>query len=589
MSSLVVREERWGWEFGEPDNRVPAPFPEPPPGLATRPPAWPLRLAGQLKRATGRRDGLAKVAVGAAVLCPVSWIFALPVAALAPAGIVVGALWLGWGRPGWLRRRADARYARWLCDCAARDIRASEELAQWAARRSDYERNAQAGSEPWSPLRPATTERVDVFGGTARGWAAMLSAMGSSLAGSGARLTVLDLSQDQVGRGLGNVLSAAGAPVAGFSLPEQMGAVNLLSGLSAEDIGVVVAEAIRAAEPDAAAAAVTMDATLIQHAAAALAEAPVTFARLHTALRAVLDPRAAGEDSLISRAEYAALSEWLNETVRKSAEPRLFRIIAAVGRIAALGGDASGVSVLVDDSSALRVVELSEREPDLTSELLRQVLFQILLHQVRRFGRTGGRRVIVVAGADTLRRAHIERLDQVARKNGIRLVLFFRHLRDDATKLIGGGEAVVFMRLGNTKEAEQAANFIGTEHRFVASQFTVSRGTNPPVSTSDGTTRAASGHDPVASGSQSSGSRNLDYGWLFSYRGPSADPSYGTQKSTSQQTGGSWEHQRAYDYTISPTMLQGLSPTAFILVDPRDPGSPRLGDCDPAILDIRRR
>src|SRR5882757_11016688 len=136
MSSLVVREERWGWEFGEPDNRVPAPFPEPPPGPATQPPAWPLRLAGQLTRATGRRDGLAKVAVGAAVLCPVSWIFALPVAALAPAGIVVGALWLGWGRPGWLRRRADARYARWLCDCAARDIRASEELAQWAARRS---------------------------------------------------------------------------------------------------------------------------------------------------------------------------------------------------------------------------------------------------------------------------------------------------------------------------------------------------------------------------------------------------------------------------------------------------------------------
>jgi hypothetical protein len=29
--------------------------------------------------------------------------------------------------------------------------------------------------------------------------------------------------------------------------------------------------------------------------------------------------------------------------------------------------------------------------------------------------------------------------------------------------------------------------------------------------------------------------------------------------------------------------MQGLSPTAFVVVDPRDPASPRLGDCDPRI------
>lgn len=604
--TLVVPDERWGWEFREPGDRLPAPFPEPAPQLRIQAPAWPARLSTQVDRVAGRQDGMFKVAAVAAIACPLVWIFAMPIAVLAPAAVAVGALWLGWGRAGWLRRRADARYARWVCDCAARDIRTSEELAHWAARRADYENNQLAADDPWSPLRPATTERVDVFGGTARGWAALLSAMGASLAGSGTRITVFDLSQDQIARNLGNVLAAAGAPIAGYSLPEQMSSINLLAGLSPEEIGVVVAESIRAAEPDAPAEAVTIDATLVQHAAAALSDEPVTFARLHTALRAVMDPRAVGEYKLISRAEYSALLEWLNETVRKSAEPRLFRITAAIGRIAALGGDSGGAPILTDDGAALRVVELSEREPDLTSELLRQLLFQVLLHNVRRLGRRQGRRVVVVAGADSLRRAHVERLDQVARKNGIRLVLLFRHLRDDATDLIGGGEAVVFMRLGNAKEAEQAANFIGKEHRFVASQFTVSRSTNTSTSTSDTTTRGTSGQQSSTTGSQSSRSRNLNYGWLFSYRGYAGSTSSGTQDSTSVSSGTSWSqgqstslqygtstsesmgYQRTYDYTVTPTVLQGLSPTAFILVDPQDPGSPRLGDCDPAIAAMRR-
>lgn len=559
----VVRE-RWGWEFRDPGDRLPTPFPEPPPALRVETPTWPARLSTQVDRVAARQDGMLKVCAVAAIICPVVWIFAMPVAVLAPAAVAVGALWFGWGRAGWLRRRADARYARWLSECAARDIHTSAELAQWAARRTDYENTQLAAADPWSPLRPATTERVDVFGGTARGWATMLSAMGASLAGSGSRITVFDLSQDEIARDLGNVLATAGAPIAGYSLPEQMSAINLLAGLSPEEIGVVVAEAIHAAEPDAPADAVTIDAALVQHAAEALTEEPVTFARLHTALRAVMDPRAVGEYTLLSQAEHSVLLEWLNETVRKSAEPRLFRITAAIGRIAALGGDSTGAPILVADGAALRVVELSEREPDLTSELLRQLLFQLLLHHVRRLGRGSGRRVVVVAGADTLRRAHVGRLDQVARRNGMRLVLLFRHLRDDATELIGGDQAVTFMRLGNAKEAEQAANFIGREHRFVASQFTVSRSA---ASTSDGTTR----------GTDNQSSRNLNYGWLFDYSG-----------STSRQFGGPTSNQRMYDYTVTATVLQGLSPTAFILVDPRDPGSPRLADCDPAIAEMHR-
>ena len=45
----------------------------------------------------------------------------------------------------------------------------------------------------------------------------------------------------------------------------------------------------------------------------------------------------------------------------------------------------------------------------------------------------------------------------------------FRHLRDDATAPTGGAAATAFMRLGNHREAAQAASFIGRHHSFTIS------------------------------------------------------------------------------------------------------------------------
>jgi hypothetical protein len=42
-----------------------------------------------------------------------------------------------------------------------------------------------------------------------------------------------------------------------------------------------------------------------------------------------------------------------------------------------------------------------------------------------------------------------------------------------------------FMRLGNHTEAEQAANFLGSHHKFVLSQFTATYGSNTTRTSSD--------------------------------------------------------------------------------------------------------
>jgi hypothetical protein len=60
----------------------------------------------------------------------------------------------------------------------------------------------------------------------------------------------------------------------------------------------------------------------------------------------------------------------------------------------------------------------------------------------------------------------------------------FRHLREDTLHMLGGGSAA-FMRLGNHAEAEQAASYIGRQHKFVLSQLTATSGGNQSLTRSD--------------------------------------------------------------------------------------------------------
>ena len=82
---------------------------------------------------------------------------------------------------------------------------------------------------------------------------------------------------------------------------------------------------------------------------------------------------------------------------------------------------------------------------------------------------------VVIAGADEISRAHLERLAAACERRGVPLTLLFRHLRDTGLSMLGGG-AAAFMRLGHHGEAEQAAAYIGRQHRFVLSNVTASLG-----------------------------------------------------------------------------------------------------------------
>lgn len=607
---LIAPVERWGWEYRDPRTAVPA-FAEEPPAPDVTAPAWSTRYADLVDRAVRGRRTNARITVALAAVAVGIGVPFGPLAGVLPALGAAGFGWRALVHPVWLRRRAGAAYRNWLAGSINRHVELRGRAARWWQRRAAYERWAVATVESapqWFPVRPTTVERADVCGGSAQGWRHLLAATAGSLLGSGARVTVLDLSQDRVTGPLREIAAHGGYRSHLLTLPDRMDAVNPLSGLTADQVAVVVSEAVHAAAKESTHEARSVDATVVQQVCEQL-DPPINFVRLHAALRVLLrqERPPSGVDSVLTAPEYDRVDSLFGEAARRGAEERVFRLTAALARLTALGCHPRAEGLFADPEAVLRVVEVSENATDLTGELLVQLLFQVVAHDLRGAAPDpSGARVLVVAGADALPRAGVERLDQLARRRGVRTVLMFRHLREDAVDLLGGGEAAVFMRMGNAKEAEQAATFIGREHRLVASQFTVSRGDNSSMSTSDSTSRGTSTQSSASVGEQWSDSRGVDFGLLFSSPGRTGSTSTGGQSSTTTGSGTSWTqgrttstqtgvsvgeslgYQRTYDYTVTPKFLQDMSPTAFVLVDPRDAGSPRLGDCDPAILDEDR-
>ena len=198
---------------------------------------------------------------------------------------------------------------------------------------------------------------------------------------------------------------------------------------------------------------------------------------------------------------------------------------------------------------------------------------------------------VIIAGADEISRAHAERLSHACEQRGVPLTLMFRHLRDDAARLIGGGTAA-FMRLGNHTEAEQAAAYIGRRHTFVVSSYTATRGGSQTSTqgSSDGHGTGDSRADARNRGWQDGGlfSAGSTSGGRSRTTGTSTSTSRNWSTSSSQADGTSWSEtatrQRVYEYAVEPTALQNLAEYALLLAD-RSGRTLQLHavECDPAI------
>jgi hypothetical protein len=210
-------------------------------------------------------------------------------------------------------------------------------------------------------------------------------------------------------------------------------------------------------------------------------------------------------------------------------------------------------------------------------ELLSALAIQWLTVQVS--AGPGSAPAVIIAGADEVTRPHLERLSEACERQRVPLTLLFRHLREDALPMLGGGTAA-FMRLGHHAEAEQAASYIGRHHKFVLSQRTATVGGNAGVTRTD-----TYGYGDGDTSSRSWQEFRLGGG--SGTRGTSTSRNWSTALSWADGT--SWSDaastQRVYEFAVEPAVLQNL-PDHALLLTARGRSGPRLRavECDPDII-----
>jgi hypothetical protein len=457
----------------------------------------------------------------------------------------------------------------WLRRDQARAVPPEQEFRQavaaWeerAAGHEDTELARLAGQPEWGSVF-VPGQRTDVFGGTLAGWQALLTVHGASVLAERPLLAV-DLTSQQATGMLSAAAREARISSAVYRLPQELGSCGLLTELTPGQLADAIAEALHAGAADGARADRSVDAWILQQLTGVLGASEATPQRLAAAVRAALGYPA--PNGLLSPGEQALIAgDLFPAAYRQQVTPNLVRLDAVLAELTAHAG---GGWPQKPGRYTCLAIDTAARSAAI--EVLTALVMQWLTVQVATASATVP--AVVIAGADEIPRLHAERLSDACERRGVPLTLMFRHLRDDAARLIGGGTAA-FMRLANHAEAEQAAAYIGRRHTFVISSYTATRGGNQTSTqgSSDGYGTSDSRSDTRNRGWQDSGlfSDGGDSGGRARTAGTSDSRNWST--SSSQADGTSWSEtatrQRVYEYAVDPATLQNLPEYALLLAD----------------------
>jgi hypothetical protein len=578
---LFTPPVRLGWTFRSRRALI-TPYPEPPPD----PQIIGQQAAARLAAATTSWQRAKKWGIRPSLIIITGLVTlagcAHAVSGTAPSGttiltaFILAAPGLGW---------AGLRYAQFSAAKAA-DPRHLYQAAhgQWAGRAAEHEQaelDRVAEVPEWGSAE-LRTPRTDVYGGTLTGWRSLLTVHGASILAR-QPLLVADLSGQYALAELAALAREARVPSAEYVLPRDLNRSGLLTRLSAQHLADALAEAIHAGPPGTALTDRAVDVRVLEQLSTALAGyGAVTPARLAAAVQVALG-RPAEPGLLSEEEEHLIGGKLFGGSYQTQIGTNLVRLDAFLADLARYAGSAAPASPQ-PAYCTLFAVEPGARSA--RAELLAALVIQWLTVEVT--ASTAAAPAVVIAGADEITRQHLERLADACDRRSVPLTLLFRHLRDDATAMIGGG-ATAFMRLGNHHEAEQAASFIGRHHKFVLSGFTATMGR------SHTTTR---GEEHGHGTSESRGS-SATHGWsdgdhADSYSGSRTRSSESGRSqnwgsSQSQSDGTEWSdassRQRVYEYAVEPAVLQNLPDNALLLTG-RSPVSADLQpvECHPSIL-----
>jgi hypothetical protein len=415
-------------------------------------------------------------------------------------------------RLGTIRAEQESRLFAWQAEHARR-------FTDWQHRRSAFERQPQ-----WYAVSlPGDVDRVDLAGGTLSGWSAMFTVVGASRLTAGADLTVIDLTEGAVAGDLVAVARRSGVDPLVWVLPADLPRLDLSAGLSGEALADVLSLVVSVSEEEGAGGDIAQDNAILERLLGVFG-GNATIAQATAALRAlgqIGDPR---DDIKLGLLTAGQLEQITGMFGRGAADQVVIgRAWAMESRLRKL--DSAGVAPVSLPPSRLRVICTDRRAGVFGNRVLGTYAVTALTHVIRQA--PAGRpwqHTLLLAGADRLRGDVLDRLAEACEATRTGLVLGYRSIPPQVKERLGrGNAAVAFMRLGNADDAKIASEHIGTEHRFVLSQFTDTVGTSVTDTIGDSYTSTVGTADSVS-----------------------------TSASTSQTTGGSRGRGRSGDSAMAP-------------------------------------
>jgi hypothetical protein len=443
----------------------------------------------------------------------------------------------------------------------------------------------------WFPvMADQMVSRIDVFGGTTDGWAALVSTLGASLLAADRSILLLDLSEHDVSSELRAMARIRGIPADVLDLPSDAGYAGLLAGLGSEEVSEIVAEAVNSSREAGSIELRSLDAALIRSVTDRL-DGRLTFRRIVAGLQ-VLRRSYDGNGLLgppLSDSELLELSACVDAAGQDDQTQRELQflensleLLTGTGSIDHGGtttGDFWPRGVLV-----IRTSHQNSRRKDMSD----RILVQTLVHHLRiRAGQVNnGSGGLVITGCDHIGLKTLERLAHLARRANLRTVLVLEHLRGDLTQLLGGSDsASIIMRMGNPQEAAAAAEHIGRGYRFVMNQ--ISRQLSDATSEGEATQWGATA---TVSDSHGVGGDHQRRNWSRSSSFSRADTwSRTVNWSTTNTVTDGATVSRVYEFAVEPVQIQSMPVTAFIFVGTAGGGRHvAAGDCNPGIALLDR-
>jgi hypothetical protein len=365
-------------------------------------------------------------------------------------------------------RRVAAARATAESDVSAAQEEHAREFRDWQARERAF-----SGQPAWFPVTlPPGIDRVDVAGGTLAGWSALLTTLAVPRLTSGDEITVIDLSEGAVAQDL--VTLAAGLRIGPlvWVLPTDLPRFDLGTGLPAVALADVLSSSVAADLADVGGHDPARDHALLGRLLEILGDG-ARISQVTAGLRAlgqVGDPRDDVRSGQLTPIQLERITGLFGRgAADRVVIERAWALEARLRVLERLGGDPAPVP-----PSRLRVVALERGGGPFASAVLATyvtVCLTQLLRQAR--PRRPWRHTVCVAGAERLRGEVLDRLAAACETTRTGLVLAYRAVPPHVKERLGRGHAALAaMRLGNAEDAKQVSEQIGTQHRFVLSQFT---------------------------------------------------------------------------------------------------------------------